>query len=298
MGARPLRALAIVAMLAVGSAVVARTQRDGMQHYLRTQSYEDVYYLPAPEWLPLFSLGYREALADLIWLRSLIYFAQELGSRGEVAHLYEYADAMLTPDVRFKKVYSWIASCAIYRSGTVTNDDVTKAIGYLERAIKLFPDDGELAWAAGGNYLYELAPNMPSGPARDEVRRKGVEHMEVAVRMGAGPPWLVLATAAELKRLGQRERQIEHLQDLYDKISDPSVRDEVERRLAGLRDQTFAEAFKRTHDELEASRSKYFPYLDTGLFLLVGPEPAFDGRALLERGFDPDPQAADALDEP
>jgi tetratricopeptide (TPR) repeat protein len=231
-------------------------------------------------------------------MRSLIYFGEELGARGEVAHLYQYADAMLALDPRFKKVYSWVASCGIYRTGTVTDEDVHKAIAYLERAIRLFPDDGELAWAAGGNYLYELAPHMPPGPERDEVRRKGVEHLRVATHMGGGPPWLVLATASEMSRLGQQERQIEHLQDLYDKVEDPTVREEIELRLAKLRDQAFSEAFKRTHDELEASRREHFPYLDSGLFLLVGPKPAFDGRALLQRNFDPDLQTVDALDAP
>jgi tetratricopeptide (TPR) repeat protein len=284
----------VLILLSCGASIVGRTQRDGMQHFLATQTYQDVYYLPPPEWLPLFSLGHREALADLIWLRSLIYFAEELGQRGEVAHLYAYADAMLALDERFKKVYSWVAACAIYRTGTVTNDDVTKAIGYLERAIRLFPDDGNLAWAAGGNYLYELAPHMPDGPAKDEVRRKGIEHLTVAARMGAGPPWLALTTATELNRLGQHEREIEHLQDLYDKVSDPMVRGEVEARLAQLRDQAFAEAFRRTYDEQNAERSKHFPYLDPGLYMLVGAKPAFDGGALLQRGFDPDAP----LDEP
>ena len=242
------RSVAVALVMLCGSVVVLRTQRDGMQHYLATQRYDDVYYLPPPEWLPVFSLGHREALADLIWLRSLIYFAEELGQHGEVAHLYAYADAMLALDAHFKKVYTWVASCAIYRSGTVTNADVLKSIAYLERAVRLYPDDGELAWAAGGNYLYELAPNMPAGPERDEMRRKGIEHLRVATRMGAGPPWLVLTAASELNRLGQRELLIQHFEDLYDKISDPSVRAEVETRLAALRDQAFADAFKRTSD--------------------------------------------------
>jgi tetratricopeptide (TPR) repeat protein len=201
---------------------------------------------------------------------------------------------MLTLDAYFKKVYTWVASCAIYRSGTVTNEDVLKSIAYLERAVRLYPDDGELAWAAGGNYLYELAPNMPPGPERDEMRRKGIEHLRVATRMGAGPPWLVLAAASELNRLGQHELLIQHLQDLYDKVSDPAVRAEIEQRLGALRDQAFAEAFKRTNDELEAARLEHYPYLDTGLYMLVGPKPAFDGRALLRQGFDPAPHLAEA----
>ena len=36
--------------------------------------HEELYYLPPSEWLPVISLGFRAALADLIWCRSLVYF--------------------------------------------------------------------------------------------------------------------------------------------------------------------------------------------------------------------------------
>jgi len=55
-----------------------------MDHYLSMQAYEDIYYLPPPKWLQVMSLGHRRAVADLIWLRALIYFGDEFVNRGAV----------------------------------------------------------------------------------------------------------------------------------------------------------------------------------------------------------------------
>ena len=58
----------------------------GASHALRThnhaafrdaQTYEDLYYLPPTDWLRVFSFGWDEAAADLIWMRALVYFGDE-----------------------------------------------------------------------------------------------------------------------------------------------------------------------------------------------------------------------------
>ncbi len=292
-----LRTLSILVACAVLAVVADITRRHGQGHYQATQRYEDVYYLPPPDWLRVFSLGQREALAGLIWLRTLVYFGDELQRRGEVRHLYRYADAMLTLDPSFKRVYLWTASSAIYRTGHVTADDVRRSIDYLERAVRLFPDDGELAWMLGATYLYELPQHLPPDQ-REEPRRRGLEHLQVATRLGAGPPWLVLTTAKGLHKLGQREQEITHLQEVYDQISDPDVKAEIEARLTELRSSAFAEALRRTNAEIEASRLRDFPYLSRELYQLVGPKPPFDGRALLLRGFDPESERFEDEEDP
>jgi hypothetical protein len=285
--------LAIGVALAVATALV--TQRDGQSHFRATQRYEDVYYLPPTEWLVLFSLGYREAAAGLIWLRALIYFGEEIQHRGDVDNLYNYTDAMLALDARFKRVYQWVASAALYRTGKIDAEDAKRAIRYLEQGVRLFPDDGEMAWTLGATYLYELPQLLPP-EQRADARRRGIEHVQAATRLGAGPPWLVLSTATELSRLGKREQVIAHLQEVYDQVSDPVVKQQVEARLTRLRDATFAEALRRTYERIDAEHRAHFPYVDRELYLQIGPRPPFDGRALLLRGFDPEPDQIDEED--
>ena len=290
--ARAIPKLLVVMVLALAVVTAHVTQQHGQRHFLATQRYEDVYYLPPPEWLLLFSLGHREAVAGLIWLRSLIYFGEELQHRGGVDNLYNYTDAMLALDPHFKKVYLWVSSAALYRTGEIDADDAKRAISYLERGVRLFPDDGELAWALGATSLDELPTRLPM-EERADARRRGLEHAQAATRLGAGPPWLVLSTATELGRMGKREQEMMHLQEVYDQVSDPLIKEQVELRLSRLRDASFAEALRRTYERIDAEHRAHFPYIDRELFLLVGPRPPFDGRALLLRGFDPQPDSID-----
>jgi hypothetical protein len=257
------------------------------QDFAATQSYEDVYYLPDNDSLVLASLGYRNALADLIWMKALVYYGEELIHRGDVKHLYRYGDAMLALDPDFKRVYRWVASSALYRTGTITVADAYAAIRYLERATRRFPDDGELAWELGANYNFELAPMLADPDARDEARRKGLEYLEAAVLRNAGPPWLVLQTSSQLEALGRREQAIRHLEDMYAAVSDAHIKQEIEAQLTRLRSASYAEALRRSNDELEAQRKRDFPYLEPTLYLLVGPRPPFDGQAWLLGKFDP-----------
>ena len=282
------RALGLVLLVSLAALGARNARGHGEGHYLATRHYEDLYYLPPPEWLQVVSLGQREALAGLIWLQALVYFGEDVGHGGSVAHLYDYADAMLALDPQFKKVYRWVASGAIYRPGFVKLEHALTAIAYLERAVRLWPDDGELAWDLGANYVYELVPLLSSSKEKATARMRGVEHLRVAALRGFGPAWLAISTASEFDRLGRTEQLIRYLEELYPLVSDPQVKGEIERRLAKLRSEAYAEALRRTAIELEQAHQRDFPYLDPSLYLLVGPRPPFDGDAFLARRFDPE----------
>lgn len=288
-------ALALIAVL-LTAAAVDRVRARAQRHFIETQTYEDLYYLPPSDSLIVGSLGYREGLADLLWMKALIYYGEELIHRGELKNLFRYGDAVLALDPDFKRMYRWLASSAIYRTGNVTVDDAKAAIRYLEVAARRFPDDGELAWDLGANYAFELAP-MLEGEERAAAKRKGLEHMEAASQRNAGPPWLALQTAGELSALGRREQAIRHLEDAYAVTSDPEIKERIEERLSALRSAAYTEALRRTAQELEAARKRDFPYLDTTLYMLVGTRPPFGGDAWLAQGFDPAPRKTDSLSD-
>jgi hypothetical protein len=282
--------LGLLLMAAIVDRVRARAQR----HFSATQTYEDIYYLPSSDSLIIGSLGYREALADLIWMKALVYYGEELVHRGGVKNLYRYGDAVLALDPNYKRVYRWVASSALYRTGDITVSDAWAAIRYLEVAAKRFPDDGELAWDLGANYSFELVPMLTDTAERAAAKRKGLDYLEAASQRGAGPPWLALQAASELNALGRSEQAIRHLEDAYAVASDPTIKQKIEKRLSSLRSEAYAEALRRTAEELEAARKRDFPYLDTTLFMLVGTRPPFGGDSWLAQGFDPAPRTGDA----
>lgn len=272
------------ALLALGSELC---RSHAQRYFAQTQRYDDVYYLPPNDYLVLASLGYRAAVADAIWMKALIYYGEELGHRGDVAHLYRYGDAMVALDPAFKRVYRWVASCALYRTGRITVDDARAAIRYLEQAARLFPDDGEIAWDLGANYAFELVPMLKTRAEREEARQRGLAYLEAAALRHAGPSWLALQNAGQLAQLGRSEQAIRHLEDVYATASDPTLKQRIEQQLSSLRTQSYVEALRHTAEQLEAARMRDFPYVDASLYLLVGPRPAFGGDAWLAAGFDP-----------
>ncbi|MBK8168985.1 MAG: hypothetical protein IPK60_01420 [Sandaracinaceae bacterium] len=297
---KPLRILGLAAMLSVALIGTESMRVRASTHFIQTQTYEDVYYLPPAGWLSAFSLGYREALADLIWMRALIYFGDELMHHGAVQHAFDYTDAMLALAPHMRPAYSWIATSALYNTGgTVTAADAERVATYLERGTRMFPDDGDLEWQLGATYTYELPPMLNDPAAKERARRRGLPHLQRAARMGAGPPWLALTNAQALVRLGQREQAVRHLEEMYATVQDEDARDQIAARISHLRTEAYAEAFERANQDAEQARQRDFPYLSPTMYLLVGPRQTAQNDALLRRNFRPaDMDARNANDAP
>ncbi len=241
-----------------------------MTQYLETQTYEDIYYLPPPDWLQVMSLGYPRALADLIWLRALIYFGDEFENKGAVKHVFNYGESMLALDPDFRRVYRWVGVAAVYTPAGSPTEFIERAIDVLRRGIERFPNDGQLAWDAGATIAYELLPNLPKDdPSRERLEAEANEHMMAAARLGAGPDWLVITNATALRKLGEKERELRHLEEMYALVRDPKVQAEIEVRLSQLRDEAYAEAFRRANEEFEQRRKDEFPYVPPTLYFFV-----------------------------
>ncbi len=264
--ARALAALTLVGLLTGVWALRTRA----MERYLASQTYEDIYYLPPPEWLQVMSLGHRRALADLIWLRALIYFGDEFENQGAVRHVFNYGESMLALDPDFQRVYRWVGVAGVYTPTGSPPEVMRRAIDVLRRGVARFPNDGELAWDAGATIVYELLPHLdPDDPNRTALLEEGNEHMMAAARLGAGPAWLVLTNATTLQKLGENERELRHLEEMYAMIRDPAVKAQIETRLATLRDQAYSEAFRIANEEFEARRLAEFPYMPPTLYFFV-----------------------------
>src|SRR5688572_8030137 len=100
--------LATVLSIALAALASDRLRAGAHDRYMSAQRYEDIYYLPPADWLRVFSLGYDEALADLIWMRALVYFGQEFEHAGRLEYVFEYGDAIAALDPHFLAIYRWI----------------------------------------------------------------------------------------------------------------------------------------------------------------------------------------------
>lgn len=251
-------------------ALTSLTRPEAMSAFLETQSYEDVYYLPEPAWLAVLSMGHDEALADLLWMQSLVYVGDEFVHRGDVENVYRYADAVLALDPDFRRAYSWAATMGLYRPVAPSMEEARQAAGYLERGVARFPDDGELVWELAAVYNFEL-PSLTRDP--DEQRRYrelGAEHMVAAARMGAGPRWLALSNATRLEALGRMDQAVRHLEEMYAVVDDEATRAEIAARLEGLRAEATVEALRSAEQDLALRARRDFPWVPVDFMVLLG----------------------------
>ena len=240
------------------------------RHYVASETYDPTYYLPPASWLPVISIGYREVVADLIWITTLNYYGSEIINHGPLAYAFGYVDAMVAADPHFESAYLWAGGAALYRSSNVPISDVERGIEYLERGAKLFPEDGKMQWETGATISYEYVPMLHDEAARNAAKARGMPYLERAARLGAAPDWQVLSNASTLERLGERDLAIRHLEEMYPVVQDDATRQQIAWQISRLRSAAFADAFVEVNREQVAAWQKDFPYVPIEMFALLG----------------------------
>ena len=273
---RSLVTLGLIVALAVVGASAARPS--AMRAYLAGETYEDVYYLPPSGWLRVFSLGHEEALADLVWMRALIYYGDEIAHRGGVTHVFDYGDAIVTLDPHFLAAYRWAGLGALYRTTASAAQDAERAAAFMVRGLRYFPEDPELLWEIGATLSYELPPLLQTREAKNDARQRGLPYLQAAARLGGGPPWLALTNVTQLQRLGRTEQAIRHLEEVFATVRDEDTREQLALTLARLRSEAHAQAFTAAQADLETRRRRDAPYLSPTLYVLTAPWPESGSR--------------------
>lgn len=295
---RTLIPIVLLALCAAGSHVL---RAEAAAHLRETRGYDPKDFVPDPSALRALSLGYDRALADLLWMRALVYVGEEFEHRSEGTAVFRHADGILALDPDFEAVYEWISVVGTYRLGDIHTDDYLRTIDYLRTAAERFRDDGEMRWTVGATMVFDQPPQLreedPELSQRLEL--EGLEHVDYAVRHGAAPSWMVFATSSKLRELGRTEQAIESLREMYGLTDDPGVRRDIEERLAALEMESAWLARDAELEHLEQRHQATYPWVPVGLWILVD-DPAADPDGLMGESGDamlPGPDETDAQPE-
>jgi hypothetical protein len=186
-------------------------------------------WAPSAASAPYVSLGYREMLADLLWIRVVGYVG---GDDDRAEGTRALIEAITTLDPKFQRVYAW-GGLAMSSIGThASTADLLGAIKILEQGMALFPDDYNIPLRAGQIYTVELETTDPA--QRREWNLRGAQFLERAVRI-PGSPRDVATFAAYLRtQLGQREKAVRDLRELIVYTTNPKEREKMIQKLAEL----------------------------------------------------------------
>lgn len=235
----------------------------------------DLPFAPTAASAPYVSLGYREVLADLLWIRAIGYVG---GDTDRAAGTRALVEGIVALDARFERVYAF-GGVAMTKIGTgATRDEMLAAIRVLERGMREFPDNCKIPLHAGQIYTVELESDDLDEVAR--WRLEGARMLERSVRI-RGCDKDAGTTAAHLRsQLGQREKAIRDLRELITYTDNVQQRQKLVDKLAQLLEgDAAALAYelevekRRFEDAWQATR----PEVPPTMYLLLGPPlaPAF-----------------------
>ncbi len=272
-------------LIAVGALGTARAARMLSHDEAEVTSIEEP-YAPAPGAAPFISLGYREALADLLWVRLVGYF----GGRDSTADgIGSLTDAVIALDPRFARVYPFGANAMTIAAHGVDQQTFFHAIAVLDRGAAEFPDNWKLPYLAGQMYTQDLQTTDPAQRRRWDER--GTSLIEAAIRKPNAPAEAATWAATMRTRLGQHQQAVDGLREMLLITSDAAAQRRLIDKLATLEktdaDELAAEmseARRRFRQEWNANR----PALSASFFVLVGPhpKPTFDLTDLATGGHD------------
>lgn len=229
---------------------------------------EDLLYLPRPSALHVMALGHDELAADLVFIRGLVYFGSQLEDKGDYRWLESYLDTITKLDPRWKTPYRWAGVATMYNGKKITNESVMLSNHFLERGVAQFPDDWELPFMLGCNYLFEL--HSDDARQKEEWRRIGGQWVQHAALVGGGPSWVPLLAATIMRQEGQDEAAVRHLEEVYVSTEDERTRQQVRNELVALHAKIDLAREARERGAFEAEWRASLPYVPADLFVAIG----------------------------
>ncbi len=231
----------------------------------------DVVYIPDSRMSRITMLGYDQAAADVLWLRTLGYFGRHFASGRRYRWLEFLLDQILDLDPRFKKAYQWAGANVLY-GRKFENKYVRISNRFYEKCVERFPDDYECPYRLGLNYYVELRSDDPE--ERRRFREIGASWLERAANAPDAPPRMKNLVASIWNKLGDCQLAIQYRVDLLVQTADPEERAAIAQHIQAMQQECAeaaetAAAATRFRDRWQAT----FPYVPDHLYILLG-EPA------------------------
>lgn len=235
---------------------------------------EEILLLPQKDALKLMALGYREFVADLVWLRAIAYFGEHLQTDRKYRWLDRYLETIIHLDPRFKGVYRYAGAITMYNLRIITKEAVRASIHYLEKGYRQFPKEWEFPFMICSNYLFEMPRFARDAAEKQRFQEIGAEYCREASVLPGALHYLPAMTGGVLSRLGKRQLAERHFRELILRTEDPKLRQQLEKRYAALVSEQAAKRLERDAAAFFESHRRSYPYLSPDLFFLLGPRGA------------------------
>jgi hypothetical protein len=179
------------------------------------QKLEQFMYLPNGEYLRIASLGYRELLADILWIQAIQVMGERKVSETAGHWLYHALDIITTLDPKFVRAYE--AGGLALTTFVVLPEESNRL---LKKGALHNPGEWKLPFLLGINYYFELYDDA-----------KAAEYISAASHLLGAPPGLSTLAANLYVSAKSPQQAVDLLAAVYHNTTDENVRTFLEQRL-------------------------------------------------------------------
>jgi tetratricopeptide (TPR) repeat protein len=268
------------AILGAGALAVSRIQPWLADNFVTMKNRNDVYALPNPEQVVGLSLGYRAALADLLFAHVLVYYGIHFQEKRRFEFIGNYLDTIVALDPRYRDAYRYADTLFTLQPEPARPEDYYRAREFMVRGMNEFPDDGDL-WLTAGQFFAYFGPSyFKDAATQREWRLEGARRMARACELAGDDrnlPHQCIGAAGILSREGEREAMIRFLESVLAVSDDPEIITRAERALDGYRVDRAQVGIRARNQAFEKLRRRQFAHLDKDALLVL--VPPFDPAA-------------------
>jgi hypothetical protein len=262
------------AILVFAGAVIGPLRGALNARYLRESIEHDVYPLPPPPQTVVLSLGYRAALADLIFAQVLVSYGIHFQEKRLFEFAGNYLDAINELDPKFERPYRLADTLLTLQVKQVGAANFRKARSIQERGMKEFPFDAAL-WSSAGQFMAYLGPGGLTNPAeQDEWRLAGGRALAHACELVTNDdtiPYHCIVAAGLLTNAGAQEASRQFLERVLMVNDDPEIRALASGALAKAIGAEARDRAQARYQRFQSAWATDLPFVTRGAYLTVGP---------------------------
>ncbi|MEY3214017.1 MAG: hypothetical protein RIT28_4498 [Pseudomonadota bacterium] len=236
------QALTLSIALLSGAALAHTSQRyvDAQRRDLNVS--HELLFIPDAESVRVASLDHSVHVADLLWVRTVLAFGERWNTTGDPAWVEWLSRTVLgicQIDPRWRTPY--------FYGGVMLRvlGDYEGSTAVMKLGSENLPEDPWFPFSVGMNLYIQ-------GGDREEASRWIAE----AARRPGAPEWYAVAAVAFRQEQKERPQAIRFLQDELKLTDDPELRKELERRLASLTHDEYAERLNELAEAFAAERGR------------------------------------------
>jgi len=244
------------------------------ERFFATKVQNDVFALPPPNQVVAMSLGYRSALADMIFAHVLVSSGIHFQEKRGFEFVGKYIETINELDPKFETPYRMADGLLTLQAKAVGPEAYRQTRRILERGMAEFPYNQAL-WTSAGQFFAYLGPSIFSDPnEQNEWRLAGARTLARACELvgsNENLPHQCVVAAGLLTKSGQSAASRQFLERMLQVNDDPEIR-----ALVGelLKKAATAEERDRVHGRRQAfleAWGKDLPFVSRGAMSAIGP---------------------------